>query len=68
MEFDKEFDKLKKISQELEGDSITLDESVAKYTEACKIIESCVGELAKVKGNVTVLRNKIEDMIEENLE
>ena len=68
MEFDKEFDKLKKISQELESEDISLDDSVTKYNQACEIIVKCVEELSKVKGNVTVLRNKIENMIEENLE
>ena len=68
MELDKEFDKLNKLSQELSADSISVDDAVAKYTESCKIIEDCVKMLTETKGKVTILRDKIENMIEENLD
>ncbi len=68
MELDKEFNKLKELSIEMERDDITLDDSVKKYYEACDIIEKCVKELSEVKGKVTVLRSKIDNMIEENFD
>lgn len=68
MEFDKEFEKLKDISKDLDREDLSLDESIKKYTEACAIIESCVDELKNAKGKVLVLREKIENMIEENFE
>ena len=68
MEFDKEFEKLKNISKDLDKENLGLDESIQKYTEACSIIEACVEELKSAKGKVLVLREKIENMIEENFE
>ncbi len=68
MELNKEFEKLKEISSDMERDDISLDESVKRYYEACDIIEKCVKELSDVKGKVTVLRSKIDEMIEENLD
>ena len=68
MEFDKEFEKLKEISKELDQENLSLDESMKKYTEACDIIEACVEELKNAKGKVLVLREKIENMIEENFD
>ena len=68
MEFDKEFEKLKEISKELDQENLSLDESMKKYTEACGIIEACVEELKNAKGKVLVLREKIENMIEENFD
>ena len=68
MELDKDFELLKKLSSELEDENISLDDSVKKYTEACVIIENCVKELTTIKGTVTVMRNKIDEMIEENLD
>ncbi len=64
---DKNLEKLKVLSKELEDENISLDESYKKYTEACGIIEESIKELEETKGKVTVLRNKIEEMIEENL-
>ncbi len=68
MELDKDFELLKKLSSELEDENISLDDSVKKYTEACGIIENCVKELTTIKGTVIVMRNKIDEMIEENLD
>ena len=68
MDFDKDFEKIKKISNELEDENITVDESMKKYIEACELIEKCVKELTEAKGKVTVLREKIENIIEENFE
>jgi len=68
MELDKQFDTLKKLAEDLENEDISLDDSVKKYTEACEIIEKCVKELTTVKGQVTVMRNKINEIIEENLD
>ena len=68
MEFDKEYEKLKELSKQLDSEDISLDESIRKYEEACIIIEKCLKELTEAKGKVTVLRDKIENMIEENLE
>ena len=68
MELDKELNKLNQLSQELDRDDISIDDAVVKYTESCKIIESCVKELSETKGKVTILRDKIENMIEENLD
>ena len=68
MELNKELDKLQTLTKELEDENISLDDSFKKYTEACNIIEACVKEVGSVKGNVTVLRDKIENMIEENLD
>ena len=68
MEFNKEYEQLKILSNELDDENITLDDAIAKYEEACKIIEKCTDELVKAKGKITVLRDSIEKKIEENLE
>ena len=68
MELDKELAKLQALTKDLESENISLDESLSKYKEACAIIEACVNEISTAKGSVTVLRDKIENMIEENLD
>ena len=50
MEFSKEFEKLKQISNDIDDENLSLDKSIEKYEEACKIIENCVTELSKAKG------------------
>ena len=64
---DKNLEKLKTLAKELEDENLSLDKSYSKYAEACALIEESVKELAETKGKVTVLRTKVEEMIEENM-
>ncbi|MBQ4557942.1 MAG: exodeoxyribonuclease VII small subunit [Clostridia bacterium] len=68
MELNKELEKIDALTKQLEDENISLDDSIKKYSEACELIEACVKELSTVKGKVTVLRDKIENMIEETLD
>ena len=61
MKFEEKVKNLEEIINELENGEINLDESIAKYTTAMKLIKECDTELKKVE-------EKVNKMVSENNE
>ncbi len=59
LDFETALDKLEEIVNELEGDMLSLEESVEKFTLGMKLIKYCQQELNRAEG-------KIEQVMEEH--
>ena len=59
LDFEAAIDKLEEIVNELEGDMLSLEESVEKFTLGMKLIEFCQRELNRAEG-------RIEQVMEEH--
>ncbi|MBR3134629.1 MAG: exodeoxyribonuclease VII small subunit [Clostridia bacterium] len=58
--FEESMVKLEKIADELEGDNLTLDESVKKFEEGMKISKKCKEILDNAEKKITVLVGEVE--------
>ena len=57
MKFDEAFIRLNEISKEMENKGLTLEESVALYSEAAKLVEICKNEIASAKLEIEKIEN-----------
>ncbi len=69
MKFEEKIETLEKIINELESGNTSLDDSIAKYTEAMKLVKECDLELKNVEEKVAsiILENgKVEEFSIDN--
>jgi exodeoxyribonuclease VII small subunit len=62
--FEDSLKRLQEISELLESDTITLEESIALYEEGIILSKSCYDILDKAELKITELKKQIEDKIE----
>ncbi len=58
--FEESMVKLEKIADELEGENLTLDESVKKFEEGMQISKKCKEMLDKAEKKITILVGEVE--------
>ncbi len=59
MEFEKNFQKLKKLVDKLEGENLGIEESLKLYDEAIKLGKSCIDSLKESKGKLELLNKDL---------
>lgn len=57
--------RLEEISKRLEGDNITLDESVKLYEEGMKLSKFCSDKIANAENKIKILKKTENDINEE---
>ena len=62
---DKKLTELKNITEKLEQDETSLDESLVLFDKGIELAKSCYQVLNETKGKITVLKKDIEVMKEE---
>lgn len=67
MNIDEKLKKLKEISDKLEKNDITLEESLVLFEQGNEYVKELYAELNKVKGKVTVLKQDLDKFKEEGL-
>ena len=60
--------KLEEITTKLEGESLSLDESVSLFEEGMKISKECNSKLENAEKKITMLINEADGIKEENFE
>jgi len=67
MNFEDGNKKLQEIVKKLEGENLTVEESINLFEEGVKIAKECDDILTKAKGKITILKQEVED-IDDNIE
>lgn len=57
MKFDEAFRRLNEISKEMENKDLPLEQAVALYSEAAKLVETCRSEIASAKLEIEKIEN-----------
>lgn len=55
MKFEEAMEKLQKITQELEGEELPLEEALQKFEEGMKLVSFCEGKLQEAEKKIQVL-------------
>ena len=63
MSFEKNIEKLEKLSTKLENESCSIDESLKLYDEAIALAKVCMGELDGYKGKLELLTKDMNNVI-----
>ena len=58
--------KLEEITNKLEKEQLSLDDSVSKFEEGMKISKECNSKLEEAERKITILINKNDEITEEN--
>lgn len=68
MTFEKAIERLEEISTKLESGKLTLEESIKLYEEAVELCSQCKKLLDEGNGKITILREKLGGLFEEDFE
>ncbi len=60
MSFEEANEKLEKIVSNMENTSMTLQESVEQYAQACELLAVCMKELETCKGRIEDINERIQ--------
>ena len=66
VKFEELIEKLEDITNKLEKEQLSLDESVKLFEEGMKISKECNSKLEDAEKRITILINKNEEITEEN--
>ena len=66
VEFEELIEKLENITNKLEKEQLSLDESVKLFEEGMKISKECNSKLEDAEKRITILINKNDEITEEN--
>ena len=66
--FEEHLHRLEEISNELENESIGLEESIKLYEESINLSKYCYDELKKAELKITELQSKLEKNIQTDIE
>jgi exodeoxyribonuclease VII small subunit len=66
--FEQSLKRLQEISDKLEGEDITLDESIKLYEEGITLSKECYSTLKNAELKVTKLKNQLEEDLNEELD
>ncbi|MBR0383103.1 MAG: exodeoxyribonuclease VII small subunit [Eubacteriaceae bacterium] len=58
--FEKQIERIEKITADLESGELSLEESMRRYEEGVKLIAACGKSLMKAEGKVTKLMENLE--------
>lgn len=67
MNIDEKLKKLQEISDKLDDNSITFDESIKLFEEGSKIVKELYANLNEAKGKITVLKQDLDKYKEEGM-
>ena len=62
---EKDIKRLEEIASTIEK-GVSLDESLKLYEEGCKLAKSCLNELEKAKGKITMIKKDFDKKDDEN--
>lgn len=68
MNIDEKLKKLQEISEKLENNEITFEESLALFEEGSALIRELYSDLSKAKGQITILKQELDKYKEEGLD
>lgn len=68
MNIDEKLKKLQEISEKLENNEITFEESLALFEEGSALIKELYSDLSKAKGKITILKQELDKYKEEGLD
>ncbi len=60
LSFEKQIERIEKITADLESGELSLEESMKHYEEGVKLISACGKSLTKAEGKVTKLMGNLE--------
>ena len=60
LKFDQALDRLEKIVQEMEGETLPLEESLKKYEEGIKLARTCLEKLDAAEKKIEILTKSAE--------
>ncbi len=64
MNIDDKLKNLKDITEKIEDETISLDESLRLFNEGVELVKDCYKSLNEAKGKVTVLKKEVEELKE----
>ena len=68
VKFEDKIQELENITKELEGEELTLDESISKFETGMKLSKECNKMLEEAEKKITILLEKDGEIEEENFE
>ena len=68
MEFEESINKLQDIASKLENPNLSMDEGLKLYEEGISLATNCYKQLNEVKGKITILKQDLDNFIEESFE
>lgn len=68
MNLEETLKKLEAIADKLEDGNISLDESLKLFNEGAELAERCLKLLAEGKGKLTLIKEKLDKITEENFD
>lgn len=68
MKFEEALEKLNNIKEQLDGENITLDESIKLYKESVEYTKVCLEMLKDTDGKIVAIKQEIDGLIEKPLD
>lgn len=65
MNFETTYSKLDEIVKKLEGQKVTLEESIALFNEGIELSKQCLTYLNETKGKIKLLTDELNNLCEE---
>lgn len=67
-DFEAAVERLEEITELLESDEVSLEESIKLYTEGLEIANTCTKQLSEAEGKIRIIREKSGIKVEEDFE
>ncbi len=68
MNIDEKIKNLKDITEKIEDENISLDESLKLFNDGVELVKDCYKSLNEAKGKVTILKKEVEELKEVQFE
>ena len=68
MNSDEKIKNLKDITEKIEDENISLDESLKLFNDGVELVKDCYKSLNEAKGKVTILKKEVEELKEVQFE
>ncbi len=68
MNIDEKIKNLKDITEKIEDENISLDESLKLFNDGVELVKDCYKSLNEAKGKITILKKEVEELKEVQFE
>ena len=66
MTFEESIKQLNEIVNQMESGNLSIDESLAKFSQGIKLCEECMKQLNEAKGKVSILQKQMDEIVEKS--
>ncbi|MEG1706805.1 MAG: exodeoxyribonuclease VII small subunit [Clostridia bacterium] len=66
MKIEELIDDLSKKAELIESDTVSIEESIKLFEQATIEAETCIGKLKEIKGKLTILETKVQQLKNDN--